>query len=134
MFFIGIFGVEEKAKVLKQKDVEICPFCAKKGTYIFFKVYNYFHFFFIPIFKWNVRYFLQTSCCAKIYLITNKDVALDIEHGKDVSISLADVELFKNLQGTYESMNAFDSDFCPTCQSRVSKNFLYCPYCGQKLE
>jgi len=133
MFFIGIFGVEEKAKVLKQKEVDVCPFCTRKGSYTFFKVYNYFHFFFIPIFRWNTRYFLQTNCCSRIYLITNKDVAFDIEHGKDVDISFYDVELFKDMQSMHDTTSEFGVEFCPNCKNRVSKSFLYCPYCGQKL-
>ncbi|AZT89283.1 zinc-ribbon domain-containing protein [Caldicellulosiruptor changbaiensis] len=132
MFFIGIFGIEEKAKVIRQIDVEICPFCTRKGSYTLFKVYNYLHFFFIPVLRWNTRYFIQTSCCSKVYLITNPQLAHDLEHGKDVPITLADVELFRNLQGMYQE--GIDSDFCPNCGNRVLKNFLYCPYCGQKLE
>uniref|UniRef100_A0A7C5Z7Y2 Zinc ribbon domain-containing protein n=1 Tax=Caldicellulosiruptor owensensis TaxID=55205 RepID=A0A7C5Z7Y2_9FIRM len=133
MFFIGIFGIEEKAKSLRQINVHMCPFCTKSGTHTILKVYNYFHFFFIPIFKWNIRYFLQTGCCHRIYIITNQQVARDLEKGIDVNVTLADVELFRNLENQY----AFEderSDFCPNCQRRVSKTFLYCPYCGNKLE
>lgn len=132
MFFIGIFGIEEKAKVIGQKDVEMCPFCARKGYHTFFKVYNYFHFFFIPLFKWNTRYFIQTSCCSKLYLITNPQLTYDLERGRDVTFTLADVELYKNLPQMYDE--GIDFDFCPNCGNRVSKTFLYCPYCGQKLE
>ncbi|WP_045164535.1 zinc ribbon domain-containing protein [Caldicellulosiruptor naganoensis] len=131
MFFIGIFGIEEKAKAIRQIDVEICPFCTRKGTHTLFKVYNYFHFFFIPIFRWNTRYFIQTSCCSKIYIITNPELAHDLERGANISITLADVELFRDFQTTDHS--GVGSDFCPNCGNRVSKNFLYCPYCGQKL-
>lgn len=44
MFFIGIFGIEEKAKAIRQIDVTICPFCSRKGSYTLLKVYSYFHF------------------------------------------------------------------------------------------
>lgn len=37
MFFIGIFGIEEKAKAIRQIDVTICPFCFKKGKLYFAK-------------------------------------------------------------------------------------------------
>lgn len=133
MFFIGIFGIEEKAKAIRQIDVTICPFCSRKGNHTLLKVYNYFHFFFIPLFRWNVRYFLQTSCCNRIYIITNQQLAHDLERGIDTPITLADVELFRKFETSY----GFDderSDFCPNCQRRVSKTFLYCPYCGSKLE
>lgn len=133
MFFIGIFGIEEKAKALRQIETSMCPFCTKRGTHTLFKVYSYLHFFFIPIFKWNVRYFLQTSCCNRVYIITNAQVARDLERGIDVSITLADVELFKRFE--HDFADEYErSDFCPNCQHRVSRTFLYCPYCGNKLE
>lgn len=133
MFFIGIFGIEEKAKAIRQIEVSMCPFCTKRGTHTLFKVYSYFHFFFIPIFRWNVRYLLQTSCCNRVYLITNAQLAHDLERGIDVPITLADVELFRRFDQDFGYEDA-RSDFCPNCQRRVSKTFLYCPYCGSKLE
>ncbi|WAM33922.1 zinc ribbon domain-containing protein [Caldicellulosiruptor morganii] len=133
MFFIGIFGIEEKAKAIRQMDVEACPFCGRKGTHTLLKVYNYLHFFFIPVFRWNTRYFIQTGCCSKIYIITNPELARNLEHGANEIISLADVELFRDLRTAADYSN-INSDFCPDCGNRVSKHFLYCPYCGRKLE
>jgi len=49
MFFIGIFGIEEKAKAIRQIDVTICPFCQEKETILCLKfitifIFSLFHF------------------------------------------------------------------------------------------
>ena len=45
------------------------------GRYQVFMTYMYFSFFFIPLFKWNRRFYVKMSCCGAVY-------ELDPEKGK----------------------------------------------------
>ncbi|MEZ0537164.1 zinc ribbon domain-containing protein [Caldicellulosiruptoraceae bacterium PP1] len=125
MFFIGIFGVENKSKKIKNINLNVCPFCSREANYELFEDFSYFHIFFIPVFKWGTKYILKTNCCNRIYAL-NPDVAKRIKNNEDAYINLSDVQLI----GEYETSQI---EFCPNCKNKVSKTFLYCPYCGTRL-
>jgi hypothetical protein len=67
MFFIGIFGIQDKDKYIGTCSNIECPSCGRLARYEIHKSYRYFHIFFIPIFRWNFRYFVKTSCCGRLY-------------------------------------------------------------------
>ncbi|WP_058485289.1 zinc ribbon domain-containing protein [Defluviitalea phaphyphila] len=122
MFFIGIFGIEQKQKEISIKKNTICPVCEALGNYRLIKSYNYFHIFFIPIFKWNIQYYITTSCCKKMVEI-NEEVARKIENGENVEIDNKDVKmLYNNVQ-----------KFCPNCGLELNTDFKFCPYCGHPI-
>ena len=57
MIFIG--GISSGQRELNYKgSVVICGGCGSYGRYQVFMTYMYFSFFFIPLFKWNKRYFV----------------------------------------------------------------------------
>ena len=72
MFFIGIFGIHQ-SESLETYNNAICPLVAGLLRFEIFKTYSYFHIFFIPIFKWNTRYFVKTACCNSVYEL-NPDI------------------------------------------------------------
>ena len=61
MFFIG--GISSGVKPLEYLKTVICGRCGAYGRYQVYMTYMYFSFFFIPIFKWNRRFFVEMSCC-----------------------------------------------------------------------
>lgn len=61
MFFI--FGVDPREKQLEFDQAMICPCCGRFGRYALFMTYMCFSLFFIPVVKWNRRYFIRASCC-----------------------------------------------------------------------
>lgn len=69
MFFI--FGVSSTKDKLDFNQKTICPGCGRYGRYEAFVEYTYFSLFFIPILKWNKKYYIRSSCCGSIYSISN---------------------------------------------------------------
>lgn len=123
MFFIGIVGIEQKEKKICILEDLDCKNCDKKGYSYLIKSYSYFHFFFIPIFKWNENYYVLCEGCSRVYTIS-KEKGTRIEHGEKNVINywdLKDTESFYNKQ-------------CSNCNREVDMNFEYCPYCGKKVK
>ncbi|MCX7842482.1 MAG: zinc ribbon domain-containing protein, partial [Clostridia bacterium] len=67
MFFIGVFGISDAQKHIGTYNNAICPSCGSLTRYEIFKSYSYLHIFFIPIFRWSVRYYVQSACCNRVF-------------------------------------------------------------------
>lgn len=128
MFFIGIFGIENKEKEIKVLYNISCKKCNSvvKGKII--KSFDFFHFFFIPIFKWNEKYYVICNKCSTLYSIS-KDKGKAIEHGENIDITYWDLQqVNENYNGNY-----FQVDICKNCGKRLENRFNYCPHCGTKI-
>ena len=123
MFFIGIFGIQQKQKEISTVRNIICPTCEGLGSYEVIKVYDYFHMFFLPVFKWNIRYYIRTSCCKKIMEV-NLEVGERIEDGEIVEMKPEDVKELKRMT---------TSSICRNCGVTIDPHFTYCPYCGKHV-
>ena len=89
MFFIGIFGIETKNVELKRLAPTMCKHCRGVEAFNLFKHYHQFHFFFIPLFKWKVEYYIVCEACQLIATIpTEKGQALEM--GEPVELTLWD--------------------------------------------
>ncbi|MDD4570165.1 MAG: zinc ribbon domain-containing protein, partial [Tepidanaerobacteraceae bacterium] len=77
-----------------------------------------FHFFFIPLFKWNRQSFLRLRCCSSLYMIDSGYVD-ELKHSENVN--------FDRLHKM-----KIPSNVCPHCGNFIHPNYSYCPYCGQK--
>ena len=124
MFFV--FGINNQFKELNINQNIFCNVCGNYGHYKAFVTYMVFSIFFIPIIKWNKKYYLQTSCCDTVYEI-NKDTGKKLELEKDISIYEEDIIDVKH----YGSIN--HKKICSNCQNQIEHDFLYCPICGKKL-
>lgn len=60
--------------------------------------YMYFSFFFIPLFKWNKRFYVQMSCCSAIYEL-EPEIGKAILRGEEPAITSADLHLVQ--EGKY---------------------------------
>lgn len=124
MFFI--LGVESKEKVIKTIRNIICKGCGQMSSYDLLLTYSFLHLFFIPIFKWNKKYYLRSRCCNSIF-----------------EISKETFDRMNNQQGEYININDFElkevynpnngTAVCSSCGKRVDSGFEYCPHCGSKL-
>ena len=65
MIFIG--GISQGQKILDYVKTVICDRCGGYGRYQVYMTYMYFSFFFIPLFKWNKRFYVKMSCCDAVY-------------------------------------------------------------------
>lgn len=122
MFFV--FGVSTKEKELDFTQTIICPSCGAYGRYQVFMTYTHFSLFFIPIFKWNKKYFAKMSCCNSLYSI-DKQLGRDIERGENVTIHESDL--------TPVRINYRQEKSCPNCNYKLETDYEYCPRCGTKI-
>ncbi|WP_040215158.1 zinc ribbon domain-containing protein [Clostridium polynesiense] len=122
MFFIGIFGIESKQKEIGMLEDLGCKSCSRKSLKII-KVYNYFHFFFIPLFKWNKSYYAVCKTCGAIYDIP-REKGEGIEKGYKDLINYWDLKFSEHSESIQHT--------CEKCGKKLEQNFLYCPYCGEK--
>ena len=129
MFFIG--GITQGTKELVYNAAAIiCGRCGRYGRYQVFMTYMCLSFFFIPIFKWNRKYYVKTSCCGTVYQL-NEEVGKRIAAGEDISIREEDLTLVS------EGHNAPAWDVpvkrCANCGYETKENFEYCPKCGKRF-
>lgn len=124
MFFIGVFGVESKEKIIKELNNLECKKCLHNLSGNLIKRYTYFHFFFIPIFKWNEEYFIICNNCSCLYRIA-KEKGKNIELGKEENITYWDLN---------DEVYNHNENICNNCKIKVHSEYQYCPYCGNKLK
>lgn len=123
MFFI--MGVSSKQRQLDFHQTIICSRCGQYGHYEVYMEYMYFSFFFIPLFKWNKKYYVKSSCCGSLYTI-NKELGSAIEKGERVTIRDEDLQLFRDGQWN----NGYR---CSQCGAEGNNDYQYCPHCGKEL-
>ena len=81
MFFI--LGITDGRKDFEFTQTMICNICGKYGRYQVFMTYTVLSLFFIPCFKWNKHYYVQTSCCGTLYELDPK-IGKQIARGEQV--------------------------------------------------
>lgn len=128
MFFVGIFGIEDKKKEIKTIRNLSCKNCDRVSGLTLFKVYSYFHIFFLPLFRWNERYYLVCNSCNSIYEIS-KEKGARAEGGEDEAITYWDLKPID--YGYYSNQISYK---CKSCGKEIDAHFEYCPYCGKKRE
>ena len=83
MFFI--MGITDGRKDFDFTQTIICNLCGKYGRYQVFMTYTVLSLFFIPCFKWNKHYYVQTSCCNTLYELA-PEIGKAIARGQQVEI------------------------------------------------
>jgi len=126
MFFIGIFGVEEKEKEVREFTNVICPCCGQLTRAVLMERYTYFHIFFLPTFKWNREYFLRYRCCGGIY-------GVDAEYYKELKdASMIETARIQKIFCQWDAKNSYYQR-CSACGKEFERTFSFCPYCGKKV-
>ena len=121
MFFIGILGIGDKEKVISQIPNIRCKACGSIGQYTVVKKYNYFHIFFIPLWKWAVEYYVRERMCQTVF-------KLDLEIGKSIEEGMRDEFLFEEMEELYPATR------CDGCGRALDEKFIYCPYCSKERD
>lgn len=80
-----IFGITQGIKELGSGALVICQKCGSYCRYAVFMTYNCLSLFFVPVFKWNKRYFVRSSCCSTVYGV-DKELAYAVLDGENVTI------------------------------------------------
>ena len=125
MFFI--IGVSNGQKDLTYTNaaLSICKGCGAYCRCRVYCIYMSFTLFFIPMFKWSKKYYVECLNCGTRFSL-NKEIGKKIEYGDNVIISPDDLEAsttFSNPQ--YRK--------CFNCGYETELTFEYCPKCGNKL-
>lgn len=134
MIFIG--GINSGVRQLEYEKMVICGRCGAYGRYQVCMTYLYFSFFFIPLFKWNRRYFVTMSCCGAEYEL-DQEVGRALFHGASVDIREENLTLCREGNGNpWESRTIPEGNTrkCATCGYETKEDFSYCPKCGSRME
>lgn len=151
MIFIG--GISQGQKEISYGyPAVLCALCGKYGRYQVFMTYTYFSFFFIPVFKWNRKYYVRTSCCGAVYEL-DPEVGKALAEKEDIQIRQEHLRLVSRGEngrageagtegGDARDLKArYGEDFrmrsCPACGYQFvdhEKEFAFCPRCGTPLE
>jgi len=93
-----LWGISDRRKILNFNQVVICNVCGQYGRYTVFMTYTTLTLFFIPTFRWNKHYFVQTSCCGSLYEL-DPIVGKVIARGTQVEIKPQDLKLVRSGMG-----------------------------------
>lgn len=124
MFFIC--GISQGEKKLDFVQTLICSHCGQFGRLEVFMTYMYFSLFFIPIFRWNVKYYVKSSCCGTVYEI-DPTLGKRLKRGENITLTQNDLHTVS--QG-YQREQPVS---CPYCGYQIGSDFEFCPKCGKKL-
>ncbi|MDO5037934.1 MAG: zinc-ribbon domain-containing protein [Tissierellia bacterium] len=124
MIFLASYTTEEKDIPLDQ-DLVIHDSCGQYGRYQPFYMANTLRLFFIPLGRFNKRFFVRMTCCGEIYGL-KEEVGLALLRGKKSSIRPQDLVDINNYAGSGLKK-------CPSCGILVESADFYCKNCGQRL-
>lgn len=123
MIFIG--GISSGMKQIEYMKTVICSRCGAYGRYQVFMTYMYFSFFFIPLFKWNRRFYVKMSCCGAVYEL-DPEIGRKLLRGMDAEIRETDLTLCRDGSGNPwaqdGSLPGHSGKRCPECGMRRRKN------------
>lgn len=123
MFFI--MGITEGRKDFEYGHLMTCSLCGAYGRFNVFMTYTVLSLFFIPCFKWNKHYYVQTSCCNAIYEL-DPEIGKRIARGEDVEIRQED--LTRVMNGKTSAVTV-----CQNCGYMTEEDFEFCPKCGNRF-
>lgn len=124
MFFM--MSITDGRKVFDFTQTVICDIFGKYGRYQVFMTYTVLSLFFIPCFKWNKRFYVQTSCCNTLYEL---DPAIGKRIAKGENLEIMPDNLMKvNIPGYSNSYKK-----CGNCGYETNEDFEFCPKCGVKF-
>lgn len=151
MFFIG--GIMPGTKQLDFGQTGICPRCGSYGRYQVYMTYLCFTFFFIPLFRWNRKFYVKMSCCGAVYALS-REAGMAILQGRDIEIEESDLTPVPDgsgwggADGGGQGRDGWQGNGwsdpggrggrpvrrCPSCGYETSEDFTYCPKCGTRME
>ncbi len=122
MFFaIGI--ADRREELDYDAGMMTCDACGAYGRFRVFMISTVLYLFFIPVWRWNRRYYAETSCCHTLYEL-EASAGEAIAKGERIMISAADLKLIGR-ERPYKR--------CAYCGYGTSEDFDYCPKCGNRF-
>lgn len=124
MFFM--MGITDGRRDLDFTQTVICDACGKYGRYQVFMTYMVLSLFFIPCFKWNKHYYVQTSCCNTVYEL-EPEIGKRIARGEQIEIRP------EHMRRAYNAGWNYSFKRCTSCGFQTAEDFEYCPKCGRRF-
>lgn len=85
IIYVFMMGITDGRKDFDFNQVITCDECGRYGRYQVYMTYMVLSLFFIPCFKWNRHYYVQTTCCNALYEL-DPEIGRRIARGEDVEI------------------------------------------------
>lgn len=114
--------------------MRLCGSCGSHGRYQVIMTYMYFSFFFIPLFKWNRRYYVKMDCCEAVYEL-DPVVGKAVLRGENPDIAEADLRLVQEgrYAKTWQEGSKKPHKKCMRCGFETDEDYNYCPVCGGRI-
>lgn len=126
-----IFGIDTVRREIPYDKLIICSKCGRYGRYNIYLVCKCFSLFFIPIFKWDRHYYVESTCCGPIFEL-NQEVGNRLRNGENIEITEQDLIFIGNNNERSYSHYTYNKN-CINCGYVAQEDFEYCPKCGHKL-
>ena len=123
MFFIGLFGTNFKVESAGYLQHEGCPCCGEKAPLHLARKYQYFHAFFVPLFKFGSAYYATCPTCASVFEVSD---ALGKNAEQNGTAKAYDTDLHL-MQNNYRPA-------CPQCAALLGAHDRFCRNCGRPVE
>lgn len=121
-----MMSITEGKKLLDFNQTILCEECGKFGRFQVFMTYTVLSLFFIPVFRWNRRYFVETSCCHALFSLEDS-VGEAIARGEQAVIRSEDIRKLR--PGSSQAHKR-----CSLCGFETEEAYDFCPKCGNRLE
>lgn len=146
-----MIGVTQGEKQLDVQQPILCGRCGKYGRFEVFVAYSQLLLFFLPVFRWNKRYWARTSCCGACYELP-RELGRRIEEGGGPELDQSTlgeavssgywppeddwIGGAKQWSSLKEKRRNADGRCrrCPACGFTTGEDYDYCPKCGRPLE
>ncbi len=113
-------GIEHSLIQQSGSFEHICPVCGTYSRAELFMLYSVCYLFFIPLFKFNRRYYIKMRCCNAYANVDNKTVDEMIANG------------FKNFDSYGVKFEKEEKNLCRCCGRELNEDYEFCPYCGRR--
>jgi len=119
-----IIGISQGEKKLEFSQTIVCPCCGRYGSIEVYMTYMYFSLFFLPLIKWNKKYYVKTTCCRGACGI-DRALGSGVKSGMITEINPADLQ--------FRCAHSGGPLRCAYCGYETHEDFQYCPKCGREL-
>ena len=117
-----IMGTDAKIQQLGTVGV-VCPKCGRSCSFSLCKCYSFLHLFFLPVFRWNVRYIATCPGCACLYDV-DPEAGKAAEKGRLATLPASALTL---------SRDSGSVGACPRCGAVNPPGSAYCNQYGSRL-
>lgn len=121
MFFV--MGNDAKIKQLGPVGA-VCPCCGQSLVFSLCKSFSYVHLFFIPVFRYHVRYIATCPGCAAVYEV-DPEAGKAAEKGQLASLPASALTLVQS--------GGRAAGICPHCGNSNPTGSAFCNRCGNRL-